>query len=174
MVNTDLLHSAKILIVDDEPGNIFLLEKMLRNWGYQNLTTTTDSREAFDLWKRHSPDLMFLDWMMPHVDGSEVIQQIQADTCDRFTPIVVLTADISPRTRRLALAAGARDFLNKPFDSVEVLLRMENLLETRFLHLELQSKSAQLEELKHDIESIENWAAQHAPEKSDVDMTSAF
>ncbi|HVF84573.1 MAG TPA: response regulator [Abditibacteriaceae bacterium] len=142
--------------MDDEPDNIFLLEKMLRTWGYENLTTTTDSREAFELWKRHRPDLVFLDWMMPHVDGCEITQQIRAEAGENFSPVVVLTADISRRTRRQALAAGARDFLNKPFDSVEVLLRMENLLEMRFLYLELQNKSAQLEKLQKDIASIED------------------
>ena len=165
MINTDLLHSAKILIVDDEPGNVFLLEKMLRHWGYENLTTTTDSRDAFELWKRHCPDLTFLDWMMPHVDGSEITQQIRAEEGDNVSPIIVLTADISLRTKRQALAAGARDFLNKPFDSMEVLLRMENLLEMRFLYLELQNKTAQLKECQKDILAIEEWAAHIAPEK---------
>ena len=173
MINTDLLHSAKILIVDDEPDNVLLLEKMLRNWGYQNLTTTTDSRDAFELWKRHCPDLTFLDWMMPHVDGSEITQQIRAEAGDTFSPIVVLTADISPRTKRQALAAGARDFLNKPFDSMEVLLRMENLLEMRFLYLDLQNKNAQLEALQKDIVAIEEWAAHNAPKNIDAETVEA-
>lgn len=136
---------AKILIVDDEPDNVKLLEKMLRVWGYENLTTTTDAREAFPLFQQHRPDFVFLDLMMPNVDGFTILEQIRVEVGERYTPVVVLTADISQQSKRRALAAGAKDFLTKPYDSFEVLLRLENLLETRFLYLDLENQKAALE-----------------------------
>ena len=144
-MNADLTRAAKILIIDDEPDNVFILEKMLRVWGYENLTSTTDARDALGLFQAHRPDFIFLDLMLPHIDGFAVLEQIRGETGDRFLPIVALTADISPQTKKRALAAGASDFLTKPYDSIEVLLRLQNLLQTRFLYLELENQKNALE-----------------------------
>lgn len=142
---------AKILIVDDEPDNVKLLEKMLRVWGYENLTTTTDSREAFSLFQKHRPDFVFLDLMMPNVDGFTILEQIRDEVGEHFVPVVVLTADVSQQTKRRALAAGAREFLTKPYDSFEVLLRLENLLETRFMYLAMENQKEALEKALENI-----------------------
>jgi putative two-component system response regulator len=141
------LTSYRILIIDDEPANVRLLERLLDEAGYANFRGTTDSRQALPLYQEFEPDLILLDLSMPHLDGSAVMRQICARTpAEAYLPILVLTADITPRAKQRALSAGARDFLTKPFDLTEVLLRIRNLLETRHLHLQLAAHNAALEE----------------------------
>jgi signal transduction histidine kinase len=111
-----------------------------------NFISTTDPSEVSALFVAHQPDLILTDWLMPEVDGCAVIEQLQAITAtDDYLPIVVLTADITPQTRKRALAAGATDFLTKPFDQIEVLLRIQNLLKARLSHLIIQAQNASLE-----------------------------
>lgn len=144
---TNTIHQDRILIVDDQEANVRLLERILRHAGYTNLTTTTDSRQAAAIFAQIEPDLVLLDLAMPGIDGFGVIEQISPlIPDDSYLPILVLTADITLETRRRALAAGARDFLSKPFDQAEVLLRIRNLLQTRSLHLQLQAHNQRLEE----------------------------
>src|SRR5919204_6136249 len=141
------LHTARILIVDDQEANVRLLENLLRREGYTALASTTDSREALSLYTSYSPDLVLLDLMMPYMDGFEVMQDLRLLVSkESYQPVLVLTADISLETRQRALSMGATDFVTKPFDPVEVLLRIENLLQTRFLHLQIQEQNEQLEE----------------------------
>ena len=143
---TDLIRQATVLVVDDELPNVRLLERILTRANCQNLISTTDARQARALFEKHQPDLVLTDWCMPYHDGCAVIEQIHAAIgSEDYVPIVVLTADITPETRRRALAAGATDFLTKPFDQFEVLLRAENLLATRFVHLKVQEQNATLE-----------------------------
>ncbi len=136
--------NARILIVDDQEANVRLLEGILkRAAGYHALRSTTDSREVIPLFAEFHPDLILLDLHMPHLDGFAVMEELKkAVTPGVFLPILVLTADVTPEAKQRALAGGAKDFLAKPFDPVEVLLRIKNLLETRFLHLELQVQLA--------------------------------
>src|SRR5439155_16398198 len=125
----------KILIVDDEPANVALLEDMLGEQGYTQLKSTTDSRRVLELCDEFDPDLILLDLFMPHLDGFAVMELVRSLTPeDRFLPILVLTADATQETKLKALSAGATDFLTKPFDRVEAVLRIRNLLETRLLH----------------------------------------
>jgi signal transduction histidine kinase len=143
----DEFHRARILIVDDEGANVLLLERMLRAERFEHLASTTDSRDAVRLFQEFQPDLVLTDWMMPHVDGFAVIQQIRGlIATDDYLPILVLTADVTQTTRQAALAAGATDYLTKPFDRIEVLLRISNLLTTRFSHLRIQEQNASLEQ----------------------------
>jgi len=138
---------ARILIADDEPANVHLLERLLNGAGYTHLTSTTDARQILPLFSESPPDLILLDLVMPQLDGFAVMQQLQPLVPEgTYLPVLVLTADVSPMTRRRALAAGAKDFLTKPFDRAEVLLRIHNLLETRFLNLALQAQNERLEE----------------------------
>jgi putative two-component system response regulator len=138
---------ARILIIDDERPNIEMLEYILRSAGYSALTATTDPRLGLDLFRRHAPDLVLLDLKMPHVDGHELLVQLNREIPDdAYVPILVLTSDGSPDARRRALSAGAQDFLTKPFSPVEVRLRVENLIETRRLHRALARQNAELEE----------------------------
>ncbi len=147
MTDEVALQLSKILIVDDEEANVRLLERTLQRWGYTNLVATTDSRETVSLFEQHRPDLILLDLMMPHIDGFTVMESIKALLPEGvFLPILVLTADSNPQVKRRALSAGAKDFLTKPFDQTELLLRIMNMLETRFLHLELANQNQILEQ----------------------------
>ena len=140
-------HEARILIVDDNVSNVALLNNMLARVGYNTLRHTTDSREVVSLFAEFKPDLIILDLMMPHFDGYQVMQQLAAVTpADTYLPILVLTADITPATKRKALAAGATDFLQKPFDASEIFMRIRNLLQTRLLHLATQNQNQLLEQ----------------------------
>ncbi len=136
---SDWLSDARILIVDDEPANVNLLTQLLAQSGYMNVLSTTDSLQVALLLASFQPDLILLDWLMPHLDGRGVLLQIRTLLPEgAYLPILVLTADITRSARQQALSNGAKDFLNKPFDLIEVMLRIRNLLETRYLHLELK------------------------------------
>src|SRR3990172_5183213 len=147
MMQADRLSAARIVIVDDEPANVRLLERILQHAGYTDLTSTTDPRDALALCKETEPDLILLDLHMPHVDGFAVMAELRPLLVDdNYLPILVLTADITPEAKQRALSGGAKDFLTKPIDPPEVLLRIKNLLDTRFLHLQLQNQNLILEE----------------------------
>lgn len=136
----------KILIVDDEPANVALLEDMLSEQGYANLKSATDSREVVELYNSFDPDLILLDLFMPRVDGFSILEALRADRTEDFLPIIVLTADVNEETKLRALNLGATDFLNKPLDHIEVLLRIRNMLETRRIHQLLDNRRAALED----------------------------
>ena len=135
-----LLKEAKILIVDDERANVRFLEIVLQQAGYQNVFSTTDPRRALALCSELQLDLLLLDLHMPHLDGFEVMKILKEDSALDTMPILVLTADGAIKMRHRALAEGAKDFLIKPLDEVEVLLRIENLLETHFRNELLETK----------------------------------
>jgi putative two-component system response regulator len=144
-------NDARILIVDDEPANVLLLERILDEAGYPNHTATTDPRQVLTIHARYHPDLILLDLAMPHLDGLTVMAQLrQVLPAGTFLPILVLTADMTTQAKQQALSGGATDFLVKPFDSTEVLLRIGNLLQTRRLHLELQGHNQLLEQRVRD------------------------
>jgi signal transduction histidine kinase len=146
-VEPDAAQGCRILIIDDEKPNVLLLERILTRAGFANFISTTDSREAAALFADFQPDLVLTDWLMPGVDGCAVIERLRALTAaDDYLPIVVLTADITPQTKKCALTAGATDFLTKPFDQIEVLLRIQNLLKARLSHLIVRTQNATLEE----------------------------
>jgi putative two-component system response regulator len=133
---------ARILVVDDERVNVVLLERILQQAGYMNVRSTTDSAQAAALYDEFEPDLILLDLHMPGLDGFAVMEQLDGRIQDdSFLPILILTADIRPEIKRRALSAGAKDFVTKPFDRTEVLLRIQNLLETRFLYLRFDSQA---------------------------------
>ncbi len=138
--------AAKFLIVDDELANVRVLEQLLEEWGCFNVESTTDPCETLSRYSAFQPDIILLDLMMPDLDGFQVMEQLKPSIpAGIYLPILVLTADISAQAKRKALAAGAKDFLTKPFDSTELLLRIWNLLETRFLHRQIQNQNQVLE-----------------------------
>jgi putative two-component system response regulator len=138
---------GSILIVDDQESNIRILERMLGKAGYAHLSSTSDPRLALPLFLERHPDLVLLDLHMPYLDGFAVLDQLRPHVSEgTYLPILVLTADISTESKQRALTMGAKDFLAKPFDSIEVLLRIHNLLEARFLYLELQMQNETLED----------------------------
>lgn len=135
----DIPADAKVFIIDDEPANVALLTRLLQREGFERITATVDPRDAVDMFRDLQPDIVLLDLMMPHIDGFQLLEAFSRLIGPRsFVPILVLTADVSVTTRRRALSLGAKDFLVKPLDAVETVLRIVNLLETRFLFLELQ------------------------------------
>ncbi|MBV9471058.1 MAG: response regulator [Abitibacteriaceae bacterium] len=145
------LEDALILIVDDQEPNVLLLEGFLEGANYTNIKATTDPREVIPLYQALQPDLILLDLHMSPLDGFDVMEQLQEQVpFGTYLPILVLTADITLEAKKRALSSGARDFLTKPFDHAEVLLRIHNLLETRFLHLAMQSQNDILEEKVHE------------------------
>lgn len=149
----------KILVVDDEPLNVALLEDILTTCGYTRLKTLTDSREALPAVESFAPDLILLDLMMPHIDGFAILEALRVVPREVILPIIILTADANDDTKRRALRAGATDFLLKPFDETEVLLRINNVLEVRQKQLQLEMQHAALEDaLRH--RSLELRAAQ--------------
>lgn len=134
------LRDCVILLVDDEPANLDLLEALLEADGYTRLLRTTDPRQVAALSREHTPDLVLLDLHMPHRHGLDVLADLVADTPEgEYRPVLVLTADATLEARDKALVLGARDFVTKPFDATEVLLRVENLLDTRVLHRDEQA-----------------------------------
>ena len=141
-----LTSDARILIVDDQEANVRLLERLLQQAGYRSITSTTDPRQTLPLFMTQHPDIVLLDLHMPHVDGFAVLEQLRPRMKEKYLPILVLTADVSQEAKQRALSLGARDFLTKPFDHQEVLLRIKNLLETRSLHAVLQNHNILLEE----------------------------
>ncbi len=151
-----ILPPARILVVDDEPSNVRLLERMLENFGGLEWRCTTDPREAIPLFAEFQPDLVLTDLHMPHLDGYEVMKQLkEIIPPDNFLPIVVLTADVTAETRRKALNEGASDFITKPLDTTEVRCRIRNLLENRFLNLKLEDQVRQRTiELENALEQL--------------------
>ncbi len=142
-----MLKSAQILIVDDQDVNILLLEEILSQAGYTRLRSVTDPRRVIPSFVDCKPDLILLDLHMPYLDGFAIMERLSPLVEGRaYLPILVLTADVTQEAKQRALSMGAKDFLTKPFDATEVLLRIRNLLETRFLHLQLQDENLILED----------------------------
>ena len=138
---------ARVLVVDDEPRNVLLLERLLAVSEFTNVTSTTDSSEVLARCVEEQPDLLLLDLQMPSPDGFEVMSQLEPWLSGTTRiPILVLTADSTRETRMRALSSGASDFLNKPLDTTEVVLRVKNLLLTRLLALELRNHNQLLEQ----------------------------
>ena len=141
------LKNARILIVDDQEANILVLEGLFSRLGYTHLNSLQDSRQFLAAFDEFQPDMILLDLHMPHFDGFAVMAQLKERIpLDDYLPILVLTADDTKDAKLRALKSGASDFLSKPLDLVEVTLRVKNLLETRYLHQQIQNQNALLEE----------------------------
>ena len=144
MVSSQELLNAEILIVDDQDAHVQLLERLLRDAGYANVASTTDPRQVCTLHRDNRYDLILLDLQMPGMDGFRVMEALQhADNDDSYLPVVVLTAQ--PWHKLRALEAGAKDFITKPFDLVEVKTRIHNMLEVRLLYKKLANYNQELE-----------------------------
>lgn len=141
------LKDARILIIDDTLANIEVLENLLMMKGYIDVKSISDSTQAIATIKAFKPELILLDLMMPQVSGFDIMEALKKET-DAFAlmRILVLTADITPESKKKALSGGASDFLTKPFDLTEVDLRIRNLLYTVYLLSQLTNQNAILEE----------------------------
>lgn len=137
------LLDARLLLVDDQPQNLELLGQMLASSGYTQVRAMSRPQEVLGLHREHDFDLIVLDLQMPGMDGFEVMAQLRTLDRDPYLPVLVLTAQPSQKLR--ALQAGARDFVGKPFDLVELQTRIRNMLEVRLLHRRLADYNGQLE-----------------------------
>jgi len=158
---------AKVLVVDDLPANVLLLERMLAGAGYSAVTSTLDPRAVRALHEQNRYDLIVLDLQMPGMDGFEVMDGLKSIEADAYLPVLVVTAQPDHKLR--ALKAGARDFISKPFDVAEVLTRVHNLLEVRLLHVEVQRKNAELQTLFDQVvaeRKVSERLALHVPPDS--------
>jgi len=135
-IPADIYH-GKILIVDDMEANVVLVERMLRGAGYHDITSTMDPFQVRDLHLENHYDLILLDLQMPGMDGFAVMDALKIVETDGYIPVLVITAQ--PEQQLRALKAGAKDFVTKPFDFAELLVRVYNMLEVRLLHLETKS-----------------------------------
>jgi adenylate cyclase len=141
---TDILQ-AKILVVDDQPANVLLLERMLGGAGYTSVTSTLDPHAVRALHEKDRYDLILLDLQMPGMDGFQVMEGLKEIEAAGYLPVLVITAQPDHKLR--ALKAGAKDFISKPFDIAEVLTRVHNMLEVRLLHVEIRRKNTELKTL---------------------------
>ena len=138
---------AKILIVDDNATNVILLERILESAGYENVEGETDSRNVRARYEKDHHDLILLDIRMPNMDGHEVMAELAKVDGEGYLPILVLTAQTDQETKLKALSGGAKDFLHKPFDRLEALNRIRNMLEVRLLHKQLKNQNVVLDEM---------------------------
>src|ERR1043166_1245423 len=141
--SADILR-GNILIVDDQQPDVRLLELTLRGAGYARIASTTDPQAVCALHRDNHYDLILLDLQMPRMDGFEVMEGLKAIETDGYIPVLAITAQ--PGHKRRALEAGAKDFVSKPFDLAEVLLRVHNLLEVRLLYRQIEDDNAVLEQ----------------------------
>ncbi len=144
MLEASEILNASILIVDDLAANVALLDQILRGVGYQNISSTQDPSSVCALYLAHHYDLILLDLQMPVMDGFEVMEGLKQIETEGYSPVLVITAQPSHKLR--ALKAGARDFISKPFDLVEVQTRIRNMLEVRLLYRKLEQYNKRLEQ----------------------------
>lgn len=145
MLKSSDIHNAGILIVDDREVNIQLLEQMLKSAGYACITSTTDPRAVCALHLENHYDLILLDLQMPGLDGFQVMENLKEIETDGYLPVLAVTAEPAHKLR--ALQSGAKDFICKPFDLAEVLMRVHNMLEVRLLHEAARNYGKMLESL---------------------------
>lgn len=144
MMNAEFdILNASILIVDDQAANVLLLEQLLASTGYTHVRSTMDPLEVVALHAQHRYDLILLDLKMPGMDGFQVMEALKQNKLDQYLCVIVLTAEPGHKLR--ALQAGAKDFISKPFDLVEVKTRIHNILEVRLLYKKLENYSKLLE-----------------------------
>ena len=147
MISQQQCQNATILIVDDQMTNIMLLESILQNAGYKHVHATQDPTQVVNLYKELNPDLICLDIRMPELNGFQIMGQLKIIHQHAYLPILVLTAEEDRETRLRALESGAKDFLHKPFDKIEVLMRIRNLLEGSLLNKAVSRHNEILEEI---------------------------
>ncbi|NNN21450.1 MAG: response regulator [Acidimicrobiales bacterium] len=151
---TDVMGS-KILVVDDEPNNVVLLERLLQREGYKNVTSAVNPRLGLDMVKNDQPDIVLLDLMMPEIDGFSFMEKMANDLGYKTPlPVLVLTADMTPESMRRSMSLGVYDFVTKPFDPDEVMLRVRNILESLRLSRELSNALVALKELEAKLPKL--------------------
>jgi PAS domain S-box-containing protein len=148
MLSSHEILEARILIVDDQESNISLLDQLLRDAGYTNITTTMNPEKVCALHRKNNYDLILLDLQMPVMDGFQVMESLKTNVSDPYLAVLVITAQPGHKLR--ALQAGAKDFISKPFDLIEVKTRIHNMLEVRLLYRKLENHNKILEQAVKD------------------------
>ena len=150
MLSQEEIYKARILAVDDSAVNLAIIEKILQKDGYLQVETTTDPTCVAKRHRQNPFDVILLDIHMPVMTGFDVMAALQRDNSDDYLPILVLTADHTEGTRHLCLASGAKDFVSKPFERLEVLFRVRNIIEVRLLHNKVLAQNDTLEQRVHE------------------------
>jgi len=143
VIDTQDILAARILVVDDQSANVLLLTRMLDEVGYRNVSATMKPLEVCAMHRNNRYDLILLDLQMPGMDGFQVMEGLKTNETDGYLPVIVLTAQPGHKLR--ALQAGAKDFISKPFDLVEVRTRIHNMIEVRLLYRQLERFNSALE-----------------------------
>jgi putative two-component system response regulator len=161
-ISDDQVKKARILIIDDELAIVGLLENILKEEGYKNLSETNDPQVGVAMFTDYRPDLVLLDLHMPHQDGYQILRMLRKLVpANAFLPVIIITSDRTPDSCRRALALGATDFIFKPFDISEATLRIRNVLQIRGLHRQLQSERSELEKrVRERTRSLERTIAE--------------
>ncbi|MDB6115090.1 MAG: histidine kinase [Lacunisphaera sp.] len=160
MITASDILQARILIVDDQAANVALLEQMLRQAGYTALSSTQDPAAVCELHRLHRYDLILLDLQMPGLDGFQVMAGLKEIETGSYLPVLVITAQPDHKLR--ALKAGAKDFISKPFELPEVLLRVHNMLEVRLLHLKIANLNLARLENSQRLAGLGDWESDPA------------
>nr|WP_058022340.1 HD domain-containing phosphohydrolase [Pseudohongiella spirulinae] len=142
-----MTRSQKILVVDDEQSNLKLIVRLLAHHGYNNVIPLDDSRQVSQIFQQERPDLILLDLNMPHLNGFQVLDQLKALNESVLPPVVMLTAQHGRDFILESLSRGARDYISKPFDPSELIMRVQNLLEVHLAHKLLVNQKKTLEEM---------------------------
>ena len=144
MISEEEIQNARILIVDDQEANVQLLEKMLRIAGYRHVTSTMEPQNVGTLHRDNHYDLILLDLQMPGMNGFQVLESLKEIEVNGYVPVLVITAHSIHM--QLALSSGAKDFITKPFELIEVKKRVRNMLEVRLLYKKLKQANQLLED----------------------------
>ncbi len=145
MISLQQIFNARILIIDDQKLHSLFLKEILQHEGYKNVFCLMDPLKAISTSKEYHPDLIILDLFMPQLDGFQVMEQLHGFRLEHYLPILAISADKSSIIRLRALQSGATDFLDKPFESVEILIKIRNMIELRILHNQIASQNKLLE-----------------------------
>lgn len=145
MISLEQIFNARILILDDQKLHAFFLKEILQQQGYKNILCLMDPLKAIPTCKEFKPDLIVLDMLMPHLDGFQVMEQLHDFRLEHYLPILAVSADKSTDIRLRALQSGATDFLDKPFENVEIIIKIRNMIELRILHNQIASQNKLLE-----------------------------
>ena len=152
MISSVDVHNARILVVDDREPNVRLLVRLLRGAAYSCIESTTDPRKVYGLHRKNPYDLILLDVSMPGMDGFQVMDGLREIETGGYLPVLMITAE--PEHKLRALREGAKDFVSKPINSAEVLMRVFNLLEVRLLYQQLNEKNVELESTRARLAQI--------------------
>ena len=147
MIPPSSILQARILIVEDDPTSSSLIREILKDSGFKHLRVISNANKLADMYVQYRPDLLILDLNLPGIDGFEAMRRLKAQDPNDYLPILVISSDVDDHVHLRALAAGAKDFLSKPYDRSKVILRSRNLIEVRLLHQEIKNKNRDLEEI---------------------------